>query len=89
MALELVARDVALPWMPQRANVLPRRSREVSDDKRFTNGLIFDVVTALEKHGYKNTDVRAMGQFVGDLLKLTQTFESAPSSASSANGDLK
>lgn len=50
----------------------------MSDDKRFTNGLIFDVVTALEKHGYKNTDVRAMGRFVGDLLELTQTFEGTP-----------
>lgn len=47
-------------------------------DERFTNGLIFDVVSALEKHGYKNTSVRAMGQFVGDLLKLAQTFESTP-----------
>lgn len=56
----------------------------MSDDKRFTNGLIFDVVAALEKHGYKNTDVRAMGQFVGDLLELTQTFEGTPSSQGSA-----
>lgn len=52
----------------------------MNDDKRFTNGLIVDVVSALEKHGYKNTDVRAMGQFVGGLLELAQTFEGTPSS---------
>lgn len=48
-------------------------------DRRFTNGLIYDVVAVLEKHGYRrpDNDVAALGRTVADLVVLCRTFEGA------------
>ncbi len=53
-------------------------------DARFTHGLIYDIKTVLEDHGYQLPPVdgddwtnhnRALGQTVGALLGLVRTFE--------------
>lgn len=53
----------------------------MTDDRRFTNGLIYDVVKVLEAHGYATPDDdghRALGHTVAELWRLCETFEGRP-----------
>lgn len=47
--------------------------------ERFTFGLINDVFTALEQHGYVKGDDRAVGSAVGVLLRLVSAYEGGQS----------
>ena len=51
----------------------------MTDDRRFTNGLLYDVVHVLESHGYRlpedSDGDRAISGAVDDLWRLCHTFE--------------
>jgi hypothetical protein len=52
------------------------RSAETdASDSRFTFGLIYDVFTLLESHGYQRADDRHTGLAVGLLLRLARAYE--------------
>jgi hypothetical protein len=53
------------------------------EDPRFTYGLIYDVFTVLEEHGYsrpsdENESNRATGAALVALLQLVREFEGRP-----------
>jgi len=46
-----------------------------SANGRFTYGLVYDVFTVLDQHGYQAGGDRHIGQAVGLLLRLTRAYE--------------
>jgi len=50
----------------------------MSTDRRFTWGLIIDVLNVLERHGYHRHDDERTGHAIGVIDNLARTYEGSP-----------